>query len=267
MNVKRAAAICARISKLTLGVLSADGALTISTDRLHQFPSPPELLFGRAAAIRDLLTGIREQEVALCGLFGVAGVGKTALALEIARQVTLDYPDAQCYLDLQGGRERALPPVEAMAAVIHSFYPEMKLPDIFDEVRGLYYGVLSDKRALLLFDDARDAAQVIPLLPPPGCLALITSRQSVSLPGMQMVEVATLANTDAADLLRLLAPRTGDAAPEIARLCGELPLALRIIGAALSRRGDIAIPITSANCAPPQIHYAAPIIPWMTRWP
>jgi len=74
-------------------------------------------------------------------------VGKTALALKLAEQLTPHYPDAQFYLDLKGTTS-PLSPAEAMGRVVRAYYPTSKLPDDPVELQGLYRSVLHGQRAL-----------------------------------------------------------------------------------------------------------------------
>ena len=100
-------------------------------------------------------------------------------------------------------------------------------------MRGLYLSVLDGQRALLLMDNAANAEQVEPLIPPAGCLLLVTSRQHFTMPGLSAKNLDTLSVADARDLLLTIAPRPGMQADEIAALCGHLPLALRLAATAL----------------------------------
>ena len=100
-------------------------------------------------------------------------------------------------------------------------------------MRGLYLSVLDGRRALLLMDNAASAEQVEPLIPPAGCLLLVTSRQHFTVPGLAAKNLDTLGAADARDLLLIIAPRIETQADEIATLCGHLPLALRLAAAAM----------------------------------
>src|SRR5204863_315890 len=82
----------------------------------------------------------------------------------------------------------------------------------------------------------KDVSQIRPLIPPPGCALLITSRRRLSLPGMHSIELKVLLSPEAEQLLLAICPRIGESASELARLCGYLPLALRISASLLMVR-------------------------------
>ena len=118
---------------------------------------------------------------------------------------------------------------EAMQSIIHAFYPEEKLPEELDKLSVKYNGVLNEAgRVLLFLDNAADAAQVQPLLPPDNCLLLVTSRAQFSLPGLAVRDIDCLRPEMSQKLLRDLAPRIEGFENEAAALCGHLPLALKV---------------------------------------
>jgi tetratricopeptide (TPR) repeat protein len=205
---------------------------------LHQIPTPPADFTGRAedlSALKSALTG--GGTGAIFGLQGMGGVGKTTLALKLAEDLGSLYPDAQLYLDLKGVDPHPLTATQAMAHVVRSFHPEVRLPEGETEMAALYRSVLHGKRVLLLMDNAGpDRRQVEPLIPPAGSLLLVTSRFHFTLPGLIVRDLDELPEDDARNLLLRIAPRIGSAADEIARLCGRLPLALRLAGSALAER-------------------------------
>jgi tetratricopeptide (TPR) repeat protein len=166
-------------------------------------------------------------------------VGKTALALKLAERLKGRYPDAQFYLDLRGAGPKPLPVADALAHVIHAYHPTSKLPESESELRGLYLSVLHNRRALLLMDNAKDEWQVEPLIPPAGCALLVTSRNHFMLPGLFAKSLDSLPLADACALLLTIAPRIGELAGEIAKLCGHLPLALRLAGSALAKYSNL----------------------------
>jgi len=210
-----------------------------STPRPFQLPSPPGDFTGREEELAALCRAIEQGGVTISGLRGMGGVGKTALALKLAVQSTPRYPDAQIYLDLKGTGPTPLTPGQAMAHVVRAYRPTERLAESEAELGGLYRSVLHGQRALLLMDNAAGAAQVEPLIPPPSCLLLVTSRQRFTLPGMQAINLDTLPPADAHNFLLRIAGRIGDCADEMARLCGYLPLALRLAGSALARQEDL----------------------------
>jgi len=203
---------------------------------LHQLPAPPGDFTGREKELAMLYGAIEEGGVTISGLRGMGGIGKTALALKLAAQITPRYPDAQIYLDLMGTSPAPLTPGQAMIHVVRAYRPTERLPEGEAALGGLYRSVLHGQRALLLMDNAADAAQVEPLIPPPSCLLLVTSRQRFTLPGMRPINLDTLPAPDARNFLLRIAGRIGDCADEMARLCGYLPLALRLAGSALARQ-------------------------------
>ena len=207
---------------------------------LHQLPPPPADFIGREDEINELLTAVSVGGATISGLQGQGGVGKTALALKLAEKLSSNFPDAQIYMDLLGVSRKPLMPGEAMAYVIRAFQPEAKLPENEQELAGIYQSVLHGKLALLLMDNARDAAQVKPLIPPAGCMLLVTSRFHFVLPGLQAKNLETLPPDKAEELLLKIAPRIGGEAHGIARLCGYLPQALRLAATALAERVNMA---------------------------
>jgi tetratricopeptide (TPR) repeat protein len=210
---------------------------------LRQLPAPPADFTGRVEELADLLALLDAgQGVTLSGLHGIGGVGKTALALKLAGQIKDRYPDAQFFLDLRGAGDTPLSPADAMAHVIRAYYPLNKLPDSEAELRALYHSVLDGKRALLLMDNARDAAQVAPLRPPATCCLLVTSRQHIHLPGLKAKSLDAMKPGEARELLIKVAPRLGageNRVDEIAKLCGCLPLALTAAGSLLAETEDL----------------------------
>lgn len=206
----------------------------------HQLPPPPADFIGRDNELRELRRAIETVGVTISGLQGQGGVGKTALALKLAEEMAPRFPDAQVYLDLRGVTEKPLTPIEAMAYVIRTFHPEVKLPEKEAEMSGLYQSVLHGKRALLLMDSAKDATQVKLLIPPTGCAFLVTSRNHFALPGLQATNLDILPPTDAEALLLRIARRIGGEAKAIAKLCGYLPQALRMAATAVAERVDLA---------------------------
>jgi tetratricopeptide (TPR) repeat protein len=204
---------------------------------LYQVPSAPADFTDRTEDLATLKAALASSRIG--AVFGMGGVGKSALAFRLAAELAPLYPDAQLYLDLKGVDPQPLAASQAMAHVVRSFHPETRLPESEAEIAGLYRSVLHGKRALLLMDSARDKGQIEPLIPPTGNALLVTSRFHFALPGMTVSDLDELPEADACDLLLRIAPRIDSAAAEIARLCGRLPLALRLAGSALGERPEL----------------------------
>jgi len=206
---------------------------------LHQLPPPPADFTGRTTELAELRAAIEKGGVHISGLQGQGGVGKTALALKLAAELAPKYPDAQIYLDLKGVSEKPLTAAEAMSHVLRTFHPETELPEKEQDLRALYLSVLHEKRVLLLMDNARGAAQVESLVPTRECVMLITSRNHFYLPRIKAVNLGTFSPNEATQLLCEIAPRMGDEADAIARLCGYLPQALRLAAKAIAEGIDL----------------------------
>jgi hypothetical protein len=211
----------------------------IGVAALHQLPAPPSDFVGRKSELRELSRAVRSRDLAISGLRGMGGVGKTALALKLAEQLKPHYRDAQFFIRLEGLSDAPVDPLEALGHVIRAYAPTAQLPESLDDRRAQYLALLEGKRALLVLDDARDPAQVLPLVPPVGCLLLVTSRQYFTLPGWQARDIGLLSAAEARRLLRQIAPRITRWAGEIARLCGYHPLALRAAGGLLAATLDL----------------------------
>lgn len=173
---------------------------------------------------------------------GSAGIGKTALARHWASLVREDYPDAQLFADLRGFAEG---PAAAVGSVLDRFLWALGvalegIPAELDGKVALFRSLVEGRRVLILLDNASDADQVRPLLPGgSGTLVIITSRNRlvglVAHGEARPVRLDVLRKSHAVDLLRrvMRAGRRRDSQDdlaELARLCGYIPLALRIVG-------------------------------------
>lgn len=200
----------------------------------HQLRSPVADFVGRDQEVERLVHTLRSavatgRGAVISGVLGMGGIGKTELAYTVAHRLHNLFPDAQIVLNLRGTSSAPLTPAQVLQAVIHTFAPDNQLPEDLDVLQQYYQSALHGKRVLLLADDARDATQVRPLLPPTSCALLITSRTRLTLPGMITIELEQLPAEAASSLLRTICPRLSEAeAQAIAQTCGYLPLALRI---------------------------------------
>lgn len=206
---------------------------------LHQIPAPPADFTGRTKEIGDLMAHLGTGGVSVSGLRGPGGIGKTTLAYKLTECLACQYPDAQLYLDFRGSEPESVTPAAAMAHVIHSFEPERRVPEDPAELRAIYLSLLHGQHILLLWDNVRDAEQVLSLIPPAGCLMLITSRHRFGLPGLYAKDLETLEKNEARDLVLTIAPRVGDLAGELAKMCGLLPQAIRVAASTLADLIDL----------------------------
>lgn len=231
--------------------------------RLPETSRPPLALSGvhpipaQLPPLRVALVG-RDQELAaldaladspaglagVCAVSGPAGVGKTSLVVDWARRVTEHFPDGQLFVDLRGFDPEASP--VSAARVLADFLvalgvPPDDLPTEPDSALALYRTLTSQRRLLVILDNARDADHVRPLLPGgQGSLALVTSRRDLSaLVVTHGARQLVLGHLDADSSRAILAQHIG-AARSIAEAraldilvqrCGGLPLALALAGA------------------------------------
>jgi hypothetical protein len=182
--------------------------------------------------------------VVISAVSGTAGVGKTALAVYWAHQVADRFPDGQLYVNLRGfdPSGSVMHPAEAVRRFLDALnVPPERIPVDLDAQAVLYRSQLAGKRMLVVLDNARDTAQVRPLLPgAPGCLVLVTSRnQLTSLiagDGARPISLDLLTDEEARQLLaRVLGVDRVAAEPaavaEIITRCARLPLALALVAA------------------------------------
>jgi DNA-binding SARP family transcriptional activator/tetratricopeptide (TPR) repeat protein len=211
------------------------------SDAPRQLPPDAGHLVGRdteLSLVDDLLGG-----GAPLGLItGIAGVGKSALAVRWAHTRAAHFPDGQLHCDLRGCEPGSGLPVEvAVAGFLRALgVAAGEVPVAQDEAVRLYRSLLADRKVLVVLDNAASADQVRALRPgSQGCAVLVTSRHRLS--GLVARDDAVRVELDplpAKDSVELLDRIVGDrawadpaATARIADLCGHLPLALRIAAA------------------------------------
>ncbi|MDT0302452.1 AfsR/SARP family transcriptional regulator [Streptomonospora wellingtoniae] len=182
--------------------------------------------------------------VTISAVSGMGGIGKTALALRVAHTRAADFPDGQLYADLRGAQESPADPAQVLAGFLHAVGVEgAALPERLEERSALFRSMLAGRRMLLLLDDVKCERQVRPVLPgAAGCAVLVTSRARLTgLEGADLVDLDVLQPGQSVELLARIAGEERvaaepGAAAEIAGLCGQCPLAVRIAGARLKGR-------------------------------
>ncbi|MDF5757183.1 BTAD domain-containing putative transcriptional regulator [Spongiactinospora sp. TRM90649] len=175
---------------------------------------------------------------------GKAGIGKSTIAVHTSHSVSDRFPDGQLYADLHGAASRPISPMQVLERFLRALRVSgSAIPDTLDERAEMYRDLLADRRMLVVLDDAGNEGQVVPLLPGnPACAVIVTSRSRLAgLAGAIHVDVDVFDVNQSIDLLSRIAgaervQSEADAAANLAELCGQLPLALRIAGARLSAR-------------------------------
>ncbi len=206
-----------------------------------QLPPPPPHFTGRIPEQSDVRHTLLDQRSHVV-ISGMAGVGKSALALHVAHQLQNRFPDGQLYINLHGATPGMAPltPAQALAALLRDLGTEpRRVPEDPDAAAALLRSLLAPTRTLLVLDDAANAAQVRPLLPGgAGCAVIVTSRSPLAaLDGARRFPLAPLSDEESAALLRAASGRDAlDAGHRLVELTGRLPLALRIVAARLAAR-------------------------------
>ncbi|MBQ1094251.1 AfsR/SARP family transcriptional regulator [Streptomyces sp. B93] len=228
--------------------------------RPAQLPASVPDFTGRAsfvAELSDILASAEGGVMAVSAVAGIGGVGKTTLAVHVAHGARPAFPDGQLYVDLQGAGPRAAEPVTVLGAFLRALgTADSAIPDSLEERAALYRSVLSGRRVLVLLDNARDAAQIRPLLPgTEGCAALVTSRvRMVDLAGAHLVDLDVMSPDEALALFtkivgeeRVASERK--AALDVVAACGFLPLAIRIAASRLATRRTWTVSVLAAKLA------------------
>lgn len=220
----------APVADLLTGQASATG-----TPAPNTLPAHGELI-GRAEELRALRKP-SSGTVALHAISGMAGTGKSLLALHTARRLARHYPDAALYVNLAAhasGRD-PLTPEAALAALLRQLgVTAAGIPHDLADLVSLWRTLLSARRTVIILDDASDTAQVLPLLPGTSpSLILITSRRRLSgLPGAQQLFLDVLSTKEAVDLFTsLVTPERARDQRDIsvlAQLCDHLPFAIEL---------------------------------------
>lgn len=227
--------------------LAGDRPRTVTASVPAQLPPDIPGFIGRDVDLKYLDELLRANPApVLVTVAGPPGVGKTALAVHWGHLVRHRFPDGQLYVNLRGyASSPALRPIETLARFLAALeVPAEQVPADVESAAAMYRSLLSDRRVLILLDNAHHPDQVRPLLPAsPGCLVAVTSRDRldglVARDGASRLTLEALSPDDARTLLTGIVgtqrvAAEPDASAEVARLCDHLPLALRIAAANLA---------------------------------
>ncbi len=242
------------LRRLHAELLAADAGGTPEpsprADVPRQLPFDVASFTGRGTELAELDEAGEDSGIVV--IEGTAGVGKTSLAVHWSHQVRERFPGGQLFLDLRG--HSAGTPVTAEVALAGFLraagVPPESLPSTVEERSALLRSRLAGSRTLMLLDNARDADQVRVLLPGPGNLVVVTSRNQLrGLVAREGARRIALRSFDDRDAVALLAGSVGrrrleaepEAVAELAQLCGRLPLALALAGERASRFSGVSL--------------------------
>ena len=203
---------------------------------------PPDVLdfTGRTKVLAWAQTSLAEHHAV--GLVGSAGTGKTAVAVHLAHRLygSGEFPDGPVYVNLRGTEGQPADAADVLADLLAALgVPGRELRSATTaQLAALYRKAMTDRRMVVVLDNAASADQVAPLLPPAPNVALITSRNRAFQPETAVIALDVLDPAEATEMLDRLVGldrvnREPGASNEILRLCGYLPLAIRIVGARL----------------------------------
>jgi DNA-binding SARP family transcriptional activator/tetratricopeptide (TPR) repeat protein/DNA-binding XRE family transcriptional regulator len=226
-----------------------------------QLPAAVEDFTGRdeqVRQVRELLIAAAGPGTRVIAVCGTGGAGKTTLAVHAAHLVRDHFPDGQLFADLRGVGDQPVGAAEVLGRFLTAL-GVASLPADPDERAALFRSLLTDRRVLVLLDNARDASQVAPLIPgTPGNAALVTSRNAAAgPPGAHLIAVPPFGRGESLGLLARIvgtARVSADpaAADKVAAACGDLPLAIRVAGTRLTAHrqwtvGDLADRLTGGR--------------------
>ncbi|WP_046468871.1 AfsR/SARP family transcriptional regulator [Allosalinactinospora lopnorensis] len=231
----------------------------------RQLPTPPALFTGRGQELARLSEALapRDEEggtVVIAAVGGIGGTGKTYLALRWAHEHRQWFTDGELYVNLRGFDPSGppVPPAEALRGFLDALGVEpAAIPREVEAQTGLYRSLVADRQMLIVLDNARETAQVSPLLPGnSGCTVLITSRHQMA--GLVTEHAATplaLGMLNQSEARQLLARRLGEAriaqepeaVAQILQRCAGLPLALTIVAARAAAQPDFPLAVLAAE--------------------
>ena len=215
----------------------------------HQLPNRNPNFIGRADEQKEIKLLLDKSKnsggVAISAIAGMGGIGKSALALHLAYELEPKYPDAQLYVNLRRASETDF--VVSAESVLGGWlvglgYDTQQVDRwSLAEKANAYRSWMRGKRAIVVLDNARDAAQVKPLLPgSESCVVLVTSRRSLAtVAGLQEHRLGILNSEDAIELFQTTAGLVNPDRTTLKRvvdLCGGLPLGIEIVAATVKVR-------------------------------
>ncbi len=237
----------------TLSLIDIENAMSVLVPR--QLPADVSDFVSRETELGDMDQQLtpnvgRPGVVVVSAIAGTAGVGKTTLAVHWAHRVRERFPDGDLYIDLRGyDSQPPVTPHDALSGFLRALgvAPE-RIPADTHARAAMYRSLLDGKCMLILLDNAANTVQVRPLLPATRtCVVVVTSRSRLSglaiRNGARLVAIDVLPRAEALLLLSRIAgeervDRDPDAARRLLEICGQLPLAVRIVGERINANPD-----------------------------
>lgn len=208
---------------------------------------------GREAEIREITHSIARftgegKSLPIVALNGMAGVGKTALAIHVGHRLAGKFPDGRLFIDLHAhtAGQRPVDPGEALASLLATTGLEPRqLPLGLDDRAAMWRDRVQNKKILLILDNVASTDQIKLLLPAsPECLTLITSRRRLSALGAFPLELDVLNANQATDMFTRIVPRSFQELDQVSQLveqCGYLPLAVGLLAGVLNNRPSMKV--------------------------
>jgi len=234
----------ARLHRIESKLQAASSSSTrVST--MFTLPRDTSNFVGRYEELETVLRTavIDEATSSILAIDGMAGVGKTALAIHAAHRLAPLFPDGQLFVSLHGYAigQRAVEPADALSVLLQAAGMDgRQIPVGVDAMSAMWRALLRDKRVLILLDDATSHEQIQPLMPgASGCMVLITSRRRLAaLEDVFTVSLNTMPPEQASAFFKHIAQRTNindddKTVRRIVDLCGHLPLAIRLLAGLL----------------------------------
>lgn len=224
--------------------------------RPSQLPPAISAFAGRAAEVASLdgMVSTTTDHLPIAVLSGIAGVGKTTVAVQWAHRVADHFADGQLYADLRGYDDQASP--ASADEILERFLialgePVDRIPADREQRAAHYRSLLRDRSVLVVLDNAASSRQVQPLLPGhAACMVIVTARTRlpdlIARNGALSVPVEPFVPEESAQLLRKVVGEQRvrmdrDGAGRLAGLCSGLPLALSIAAARVVARPGLSL--------------------------
>jgi hypothetical protein len=197
---------------------------------IRSLPKAPIEFTGRYGELESLRIKIESKDNNLIGIFGMPGVGKTALCLRLGERIKHLYPDGCFFIKAESPREEINYSEIVARNLIYYFYPHLSKIEDGNSLLGIYHSLCYEKKYLLNFENVKPADNIRDLIPNKDCLIILSSREKFCIPGLLGLEIKPFRSEEAEEYLEKIAPNLGGDASLVADLCGYLPDALSILG-------------------------------------